>query len=159
MVFVSQYASSLFLSRLGPISAALTGAAFAGVGVGFGLTIGTLGLSFFTGAVGVAFAAGAAFVAGAAFAAAFAAGAADDGDDAADAAFAAGCGVLLLSLVLLSSGGGGLRSPFFPLGAGAMMVSSAGSVSFLAAPLLLDLDFVFGAAAAGSDAVGGAALS
>ena len=104
----------------------------AGVGSGFCLTIGTLGLSFFTGAVGVAFAAGAAVAAFAAFAS----------------------GVLLLILVLLSSGGGGLRSPFFPLDVGTVMVSSAGSFSFLTSPLLRDLDFAFGVAgaAAGSDA-------
>ena len=42
---------------------------------------------------------------------------------------------------------------FALLGAGAMMVSSVGSVSFLTSPLLLDLDFDFGVAvAAGSDA-------
>ena len=75
----------MFLSMLVPSTRSV--GPLAGVGVGFGLTIGSLGLSFFTGAVG------------AAFAAAFAAGAADDGDDdAADAAgavgaaFAAGCG-------------------------------------------------------------------
>ena len=83
---------------------------------------------------------------------------------AADVDAVAGCGggVLPLSLVrFTSSGGAGLPSAFFPLGDGALMARSVGSFSFLAAPLLLDLDFAFGVASAGgtvtvgSVAVGG----
>ena len=66
----------------------------AGVGSGFCLTIGTLGLSFFTGAVGVAFAAGAAVAAFDVFAS----------------------GVLLLTLVCFILWRWWATFPFFPSG-------------------------------------------
>jgi hypothetical protein len=49
-----------------------------------------------------------------------------------------------------------LRVPFLPLGAGAIITGTAGAVSFRPVPLLLDLDFDSGVAAAGSDAARGA---